>query len=113
MNNGADFQTDHESDLELVQPKEQTETEKTDTDNLKKIAEEWANEVSNAIEEYGDAMCKIYVEAQNEAYWEAYTADLAKEIAVKLSNPNENKPGYVADYAVQVAKAVVENLKKK
>ena len=45
--------------------------------------------------------------------WDAYTADLAKEIAVKLSKPNENKPGYVADYAVSVAKAVVENLKKK
>lgn len=45
--------------------------------------------------------------------WDAYAADLAKEIAVKLSKPNENKPGYVADYAVSVAKAVVENLKKK
>lgn len=45
--------------------------------------------------------------------WQRYEADLAKEIAVKLSNPNENKPGYVADYAVLVAKAVVENLKKK
>lgn len=45
--------------------------------------------------------------------WQRYEADLAKEIAVKLSNPNENKPGYVADYAVSVAKAVVENLKRK
>lgn len=45
--------------------------------------------------------------------WQRYEADLAKEIAVKLSKPNENKPGYVADYAVSVAKAVVENLKKK
>ena len=45
--------------------------------------------------------------------WQRYEADLTKEIAVKLSNPNENKPGYVADYAVSVAKAVVENLKKK
>lgn len=96
-----------------TEPKEQTEAEETDTDNLKKIAEEWANNVSNAIEEYGDAMCKIYVEAHNEAYWDAYAADLAKEIAVKLSKPNENKPGYVAEYAVSVAKALVENLKKK
>lgn len=47
------------------------------------------------------------------SYWQRYEADLAKEIAVKLSKPNENKTGYVADYAVSVAKAVVENLKKK
>ena len=45
--------------------------------------------------------------------WQRYEADLAKEIAVKLSKHKENKPGYVADYAVSVAKAVVENLKKK
>lgn len=45
--------------------------------------------------------------------WQRYEADLSKEIAVKLSDPNENKPGYVANYAVSVAKAVVENLKKK
>ena len=99
--------------LELyTKPKEQTEAEKTDTDNLKKIAEGWANEVGNAIKEYGDAMCKIHIEAQNEAYWEAYTADLAKEIAVKVAN-KDNAPKEAADYAVSVAKAVVENLKKK
>ena len=49
----------------------------------------------------------------NTEFWIKYEADLAKEIAVKLSKPNENKPGYVAEYAVSVAKAVVENLKKK
>lgn len=102
----------HESDLELVQPNEQTEAEKTDTDNLKKIAEEWANEVSTAIEEYGDAMCKIYVEAHNEAYWEAYTADLAHDLALKVANKYSD-PAEAADYVVSVAKAVVENLKKK
>ncbi len=45
--------------------------------------------------------------------WQRYEADLTKEVAVKLSKPNENKPDYVAEYAVSVAKAVVENLKKK
>ena len=95
-----------------TEPKAQTEAEKTNPDNLKKIAEEWANEVSNAIEEYGDAMCKIYVEAHNEAYWEAYAADLAKEIALKVAN-KYSVPKEAADYAVLVAKAVVENLKKK
>lgn len=81
-------------------------------DNLKKVAEEWANEVSNAIEEYGDAMCKIYVEAHNEAYWDAYTADLAKEVALKVAN-KYNDPKEAAEYAVLVAKAVAEGLKKK
>lgn len=95
-----------------TKPKEQTEAEETDTDNLKKIAEEWANNVSNAIEEYGDAMCKIYVETHNEAYWDAYTADLAKEIALKVANKYSD-PKEAAGYAVSVAKAVVENLKKK
>lgn len=55
----------------------------------------------------------IPVEADlTDSFWSAYEADLAKEIAVKLSNPNENKPGFVADYAVSVAKSVVEDLKK-
>ena len=102
-----------ESDLEpYTEPKEQTEAEKTNPDNLKKIAEEWANEVGTAIEEYGDAMCKIYVEARNEEYWTAYAADLAKEIALKVAN-KYNDPTEAAEYAVSVAKAVVENLKKK
>lgn len=78
--------------VELVEPKEQAEAEKKP--NIGSI--------------------KIPVEVDlTDSYWDAYTADLAKEIAVKLSKPNENKPGYVADYAVSVAKAVVENLKKK
>lgn len=46
--------------------------------------------------------------------WDAYTADLAKEIAVKITNKKmDNNPLDVAKYAVSVAKAVVENLKKK
>ena len=78
--------------VELVEPKEQAEAEKKP--NIGSI--------------------KIPVEVDlTDSYWDAYTADLAKEIAVKLSKPNENKSGYVADYAVSVAKAVVENLKKK
>lgn len=80
----------HESELELVQPTEQTEKKP----NIGSI--------------------KIPVEVDlTDSYWDTYTADLAKEIAVKLSKSNENKPGYVADYAASVAKAVVDNLKKK
>ena len=44
--------------------------------------------------------------------WQRYEADLAKEIAFKVAN-KFNGPKEAAEYAVSVAKAVVENLKKK
>ena len=47
-----------------------------------------------------------------DSYWEAYTADLAKEVALKVAN-KYNDPKEVAEYAVSVAKAVVEGLKRK
>ena len=99
-------------EIELVQPTEHTEVEKTDSNNFKKEAEEWANTVSNAIKEYGNVMCQTYIDAHTKAYWDAYTADLAKEIAVKVAN-KYNDPEQAAEYAVRVAKAVVENLKNK
>ena len=95
-----------------TEPTEQTEVEKNDADNLKKEAEEWANTVCKAIKEYGDARCKIYVEAHNEAYWDIYTADLAKEVALKVAN-KFNAPHEAAEYAVSVAKSVAEGLKRK
>lgn len=98
--------------VELFEPTEQTEAEKNDADNLKKVAEEWANTVSNAIKEYGDAACKIIIDAHTEAYWDAYTADLTKEIALKVAN-KYNDPEQAAEYAVSVAKAVAEGLKRK
>lgn len=50
--------------------------------------------------------------SQENDKWEQYTADLAKEIALKVAN-KYNDPKEVADYAISVAKAVVEELKKK
>ena len=48
------------------------------------------------------------------AYWDAYTADLAKEIAVKSMEKSYGcDPERIADYAVSVAKAVAEGLKRK
>lgn len=47
-----------------------------------------------------------------DSYWDAYAADLAKEIALKVVNKYDN-PTEAAECAVQVAKAVVENLKNK
>lgn len=56
---------------------------------------------------------KIPVEVDlTDGYWDAYTADLAKEVALKVAN-KYNAPKEAADYAVSVAKAVVEGLKRK
>ena len=89
-------------DLELVQPTEPTGVEENDADNI-------VDEIGRVVEGY----CKSLANLADSFDWQRYEADLAKEVAVKLSKPNENKPDYVAEYAVSVAKAVVENLKKK
>lgn len=48
----------------------------------------------------------------NTEFWVKYEADLAKEIAVKVANKyNDHKQ--LAEYAVKVAKLVVEGLKRK
>lgn len=55
---------------------------------------------------------KIPVEVDlSDSYWDAYAADLAKEVALKVAN-KFNDPKEVAEYAVSVAKAVVEGLKR-
>lgn len=48
----------------------------------------------------------------SDSYWDAYAADLAKELALKVAN-KFNDPKEAAEYAVSVAKAVVEGLKRK
>lgn len=56
---------------------------------------------------------KIPVEVDlTDSYWDAYTADLAKEVALKVANKYTD-PKETAEYAVKVAKAVVEGLKRK
>lgn len=56
---------------------------------------------------------KIPVEVDlSDSYWDAYAADLAKEIAVKVVNKYTD-PKETAEYAVLVAKAVAEGLKRK
>lgn len=44
--------------------------------------------------------------------WQRYEANLAKEVALKVAN-KYNGPEQAAEYAVSVAKAVVEGLKRK
>ena len=56
---------------------------------------------------------KIPVEVDlTDSYWDAYVADLAKELALKVANKYTD-PKEAAEYAVLVAKAVVEGLKMK
>ena len=80
----------HIDSVELVEPTEQAEAEKPNVGSI-----------------------KIPVEVDlTDSYWDAYTADLAKEVALKVAN-KYNDPKEAAEYAVSVAKAVVEELKKK
>lgn len=56
---------------------------------------------------------KIPVEVDlSDSYWAAYAADLAKEIVLKVAN-KYNDPKEAAEYAINVAEAVVEGLKRK
>lgn len=90
LNNGDSFIHNIPEDcVELVEPTEQTEAEKKP--NVGSI--------------------KIPVEVDlTDSYWDAYAADLAKEIAVKAANKYTD-PKETAEYAVKVARSVVEGLK--
>lgn len=80
------------SDLEPdTKPTEQTEAEKTKTK--------------------GDTLTFPIAFNLTDSYWDAYAADLAKDIALKVAN-KYNDPEEAAEYAVSVAKAVVEGLKR-
>lgn len=89
--NGVDGKRYHwkSDELELVEP-----TEKTEAENKPNVGS-----------------IKIPVEVDlTDSYWDAYTADLAKEVALKVANKYTD-PNEAAEYAVSVAKAVVEGLK--
>lgn len=77
----------------ITQPTEQTETERKP--NVGSI--------------------KIPVEVDlTDSYWDAYTADLAKEVVLKTVNSaSDRRPMAIAEYATDIAKAVVEGLKRK
>lgn len=106
MNKGATFQTYYESDLELIEPAEQTHQRATiiSEGDIHSLDETPTNNVGSI---------KIPVEVDlTDGFWDAYTAGLAKEVAMKVSN-KYNAPEQAAEYAVSVAKAVVEWLKRK
>ncbi len=75
-----------------AEPTEQTEEEETKTK--------------------GDTLTFPIAFDLTDSYWDAYAADLAKEVALKVAN-KYNDPKEAAEYAVSVAKAVVEGLKRK
>ena len=57
---------------------------------------------------------KIPVEVDiQDGYWEAYSAELAHDIAAKCAGTDVRSPKEIADYATEIARSVVENLKKK
>lgn len=60
----------------------------------------------------GDTLVFPFAFDLSDSYWDAYTADLAKEVVLKVAN-KFNDPKEAAEYAVKVAKAVVEGLKRK
>lgn len=86
-----------ESDLEPY-------TEPTEEREFDGITEESANKLSDISEAYGNAMETI----KTDSYWTAYTADLAKEIAIVYAKQKRD-----VRMAVRAAKSVVEELKKK
>lgn len=87
--------------VELFEPTEQTEAEKTDSDVPFSIFRD--DLLSNP---------QIVNLHNGMHYWQCYEADLAKEVALKVAN-KFNDPEQAAEYAVSVAKAVVEGLKGK
>lgn len=92
LNNGDSFIHNIPEDcVELVEPTEQTEAEKP------------------------NHTIKIPVEVDfTDSYWDVYTAALAKEIVLKTVNSaSDQRPMSIAEYAVSVAKSVVEGLKRK
>ena len=99
--------TVHESDLEPYTESAEEKIIRQREAELNEFAKEELDRVHHP-EKYTTYEATIDNVAMD---WTAYTADLAKEIALKVAN-KYNGPEEVADYAVKVAKAVVEGLKK-
>lgn len=104
--------------VELVEPTEQTEVNiKTDeidfsgADTPESI-ERCIRRAAERTKTKGDTLTFPIAFDLTDSYWDAYTADLAKEVALKVAN-KFNDPKEAAEYAVQTAEAVVAGLKRK
>lgn len=96
--NGVDGKRYHwkSDELELVEPTEQTETS------------------ADVLGEFTPiSMSTNPIIGFEQAYWQEYEADLAKEVAVMLVRTHRNDLNKVAKMSVDIAKAVVEGLKRK
>lgn len=87
-----------------TEPTEQTEAEKKPSDG---ISEESAKEISDMLEAYTKALSGI----ADSFDWQRYETNIAKDVVLKVANKYD--PKEAAEYAVLVAKAVVEGLKRK
>lgn len=114
LNNGDSFIYNIPGDcLERAEPTEQTEAE--EDAHIRQMEAEF-DELRKAHldrtlnpEEYYTYEVTIDNVAIN---WQSYKANLAKEVVLKVVNKYED-PKIAAEYAVSVAKAVVEGLKRK
>ncbi len=95
----------HIDSVELVEPTEQTEVEESFEDQLRDVL----NGVAHQDYRHPIQTAMINLDIND---WDAYTADLAKEIALKVANKYTD-PKETAEYAVSVAIAVAEGLKRK
>lgn len=114
--NGIDF-TAKESCLELVQSKEQVEADADDTAehcDIPDLSELDRIRVREFIETHPFELASLECDQKvfEDMYWRDYEAGLAKDVALKVINKFD-APHEAAEYAVSVAKAVVEGLKRK
>lgn len=112
--NGVDGKRYHwkSDELELVEPTEQTEAEKDA--RIRQMEAELGELRKAELDRILHTEKPTFeVTIDNVAMnWQRYEADLAKELALKVAN-KYNDPKEAAEYAVTVAKAVVEGLKRK
>lgn len=90
-----------------VEPTEHTEAEEEPCVDRINFAER--------IKRQREAHQAIVDEFRNKSFdWDAYAADLAKEVVLKTVNSaSDRRPSVIAEYATDIAKAVVEGLKRK
>lgn len=109
---GIDF-TAKESCLEQVQSKEQTEAEEDACiRRMEAVFYEGIKEELEHILHHEKPTFEVTIDNLS-MNWSDYAANLAHDITVKLVGVDVRSPKDIGDYAVSVAKAVVEGLKKK
>lgn len=112
---GIDF-TAKEECLERVQTSEQIEADADDTAehcDIPDLSELDSIKVREFIKTHPFELASLEYDRKvfEDMYWRDYEADLAKEVALQVVH-NFGDPKEAAEYAVNLAKAVVEGLKR-